>query len=205
MEEADNWPLTHFNPGSHFHLHALGVIAVTFAAFNTHIEGLLSVVARRNNRDAAASNLSLLPEKKKIQAMKKFLAENHPREDVIACMSNLLDYFDWCQHCRNQLLHAERYPGFFAPKDTMHLTKRVSKGSSRFGYVELTLKEIRDIAEKVRAGILQCANLSLYLRFESVPRHKISAAYLPYTEALPADLIVPERLELALWPEPDET
>lgn len=34
MDEADNWPLSHYNPGPRLHLHALGVIAVTFAALS---------------------------------------------------------------------------------------------------------------------------------------------------------------------------
>ncbi|MEJ0050208.1 MAG: hypothetical protein WDN02_03155 [Methylovirgula sp.] len=109
--------------------------------------------------------------------MKDFFAAHHTRANVIASMNNLLDYFDWCQHCHNQLLHAQRYPGLFAPKDTMYLTKRVNKGSSKFGYVKLTLEEVRDIAEKMRAAVLQCADLSLYLRFEDAPPHKIPAAY----------------------------
>jgi hypothetical protein len=86
----------------------------------------------------------------------------------------------------------------------MYLTKRVDKKTSKFGYVKLTLQEIRDIAGKVRAGVVQCANLSLYLRFEDTPPYKIPAAYPHYTEMLPNALILPERLELALWPELDD-
>jgi hypothetical protein len=184
-------------------LHALGVIAVTFASLETSVGGLLLRVTERKNADATVPNFSGLPEKKKIRAIRRFFIENLTREDVISSIDNLLDYFDWCQHCRNQLLHAERYPGFFAPRDTMYLTKRVSKRSSKFGYVKLSLGEIRNIAEKIRAGVVQCADLSLYLRFENVPRERIPVDYLRYTEALPVKLTVPKRLKLALWPEAD--
>ena len=136
--------------------------------------------------------------------MKSLVAAHHTRDDVIASMDNLVDYFDWCQNCRNQLLHAAKYPALFHEKDTMYLTKRKRKGSSKYGYIKLTLQEIRDIAEKVRAGVVQCADLSIYLRHEGVPRHKINAVYWPYTESLPAMLIVPKPLELALWSEADE-
>ncbi len=36
-ESDDIWPLPTYNPGSQKHLHALGVIAVTFAALERNI------------------------------------------------------------------------------------------------------------------------------------------------------------------------
>lgn len=200
MPADDNWPLPAYHPGPRLHLHALGVIAITFAGFEAHLYALCPNVASRRNVEFNNEKFLGLSDKNKIKTIRAFFEKCEKRGDVSASINNLLDYFDWCQHCRNQLLHAERYPATFAKDDVLYLTKRIDKASPISGHVELTLKEIRDIAEKIRAGVLLCADLSLYLRYGGVPRDKIDPRYLPYAERLPAKLDVPERLELELWP-----
>jgi hypothetical protein len=135
--------------------------------------------------------------------IRTFFEECEYDDDVSASINNLLDYFDWCQHCRNQLLHAERNPVTFGKDDVLYLTKRIDKASSQSGHVELTLGEMRDLAENIRAGVVLCAELSLYLRYGGIPRSKIDPRYLPYAEKLPTKLDVPQRLELALWSKPN--
>ena len=40
MEDEDTWPLPRYNPGSRDHLHALGVISITFANLQASIDSL---------------------------------------------------------------------------------------------------------------------------------------------------------------------
>lgn len=203
MITEDNWPRPAYNPGPRLHLHALGVISITFAGLEAHLHALCSNVASRRSVEFDREKFWRSSEKDKIKMMRTFFEKSEKRGDVIKSINNLLDYFDWCQHCRNQLLHAELYPATFGKDNVLYLTKRIDKASAESGHVELTLEEIREIAEKIRGAVVLCADLSLYLRYGGVPRDKIDPKYLPYAERLPAMLDVPQRLELALWPKPN--
>lgn len=201
MAVEDNWPSPTFHPGPKQHLHALGVIAITFARFEAHLYALCPSVAKRLNIEFDSKEFLKLNNKLKIKKIRAFFDEHEKRDDVNTSINNLLDYFDWCQHCRDQLLHAERYPATFAKGDVLYLTKRVDTISAKSAHVDLTLDEIRDIAMKIRAGVVQCAHLSLYLRYGGVPREKIDPKYLPCAEQLPTKLDIPKRLKLKPWTE----
>jgi hypothetical protein len=45
-DSEDKWPLK-YNPGSHYHIHALGVIAVTYAGFHRSIDYLYAFHPRQ--------------------------------------------------------------------------------------------------------------------------------------------------------------
>jgi hypothetical protein len=197
--DADNWPLPDYNPGPRQHLHALGVISITFAGFEAHLHSLCPSAAIRQGLEFDIKAFWKLNEKTKIERIREFFSKHEKREDAREAICNLLEYFDWCQHTRNQLLHAERYPAAFGRNDVLYLMKRVDKISSESAHVAMSLKEIRSIAEKVRAGVVQCAELNIYLRYNGAPPEKIDPRYLPFAERLPVKLAVPPRLELALW------
>lgn len=201
MVLSDDWPLPDYEPGPQSHLHALGVIAVTFASFQASIEALYLSFSKKHNVPDNLARLYYfnLGEEQKIRAVRAVFDELEARDDIKGAVANLMDYFEWCQNCRNQLLHAERYPASFSKKNVLYLTKRVRKTASEYGHVALGLEEIRDIAEKTRAGVIQCAELSIYVRYGGVSLEKIDPRYLPYAERLPNKLDVPPRLELALW------
>jgi hypothetical protein len=82
----------------------------------------------------------------------------------------------------------------------LHLTKRVSKQSAQSGYLKLTLPELLDIANKMRAGVARTAEIHIYLRFRGQAKDTIPQEYLPFLEALPQKLVVPQTLELSLRP-----
>jgi hypothetical protein len=46
---TDDWPLPGYHPGPRLHLHALGVIAITFAGFEAHLHALCPTFASRRN------------------------------------------------------------------------------------------------------------------------------------------------------------
>jgi hypothetical protein len=197
MDDSDNWPLPDYNPGPRSHLHAFGVIARRFATLEASVSTLCPRIAHR--RQIPLEDSPRLNEKDAIKAMKKFIAKHEDQINLRALTENLLDYFDWCQYTRNQLLHAERYPATFGRDDVLYLMKPINKGSSESGHAALSLPELRDIADKTHAGVLQCAHICLFIRYSGVPIEKMDKKYRPFAQSLPEKLIVPARLELELW------
>ena len=90
-------------------------------------------------------------------------------------MNNILAYFQQCNRNRNELLHAEQYPAMFGGvPETLYLIKRSDKrlpGSTV--YLKLKLSELRKIADDMRKGVHQCAEIHIYLRFRGVPIEQI--------------------------------
>ncbi len=200
-ETIDDWPLD-YRPGPAKHLHALGVIALQFAPFQASMERVyLNQVAKLNVPDDLGKLYYFsLDEEKRIKATSAVFKDK-PDPAVREYVENLLKYFQWCQQCRNQLLHCELYPaGIFTKKDTLYLMKRKSKTSTQSGYVKLTLSEVRDIADKMRKGVWQSATLILYLRFRKRDPSTLKPEFRELAKALPEKLAVPQTLELSLRP-----
>ena len=133
-ESEDIWPLPDYNPGLPKHLHVLGVMAVTFAAFERSLDSLYKNKARRQDMPEELIDLYYfsLNEEKRIEAIRIIFKRYEENPAVIALINNLLDYFQWCRFSRNQILHAERYPpAFGGDPDILHLTKRIGKQSPR--------------------------------------------------------------------------
>jgi hypothetical protein len=199
MDESDNWPSPNFNPGPRLHLHALGVIALTFATFESGIGTLYPRISRRKGIPEETSPRganALLT----LKLMKRFIREHESGTELGDLIENLLDYFDWCQDTRNQILHAERYPATFGSDDVLYLIKPLEKGSTESGHFEFTLDELRDIAVKMRLGVVQCAEICLYVTHDGGgPLEQIDVKYRRFAERLPAKLDIPEKLRLAPW------
>jgi hypothetical protein len=80
-------------------------------------------------------------------------------------VNKLMDYFDWCSHTRNQLMHSEFYPSLFGGKpDKLYLVKRASKTKPDPIYITLSVDQLRDIADKIEHGKRQCAALRRRLK-----------------------------------------
>jgi hypothetical protein len=199
MSDEPHWPLPHYDPGPPDHLHAIGVIALTFGAFQANVESLYFHFARKRlSQEMAEYFWDNLNEDKRITAARK-LFEEHDDKEVRDYGDNLLDYFNWCRNCRNQLLHSERYPaGLFRIPDTLHLIKAGGK-KSKNRYMKLKLSTLRMIAEKTREGVIQCASFHLNLRFRGVPEAQVPETYKPY-RTLPELLKIPKYLELTERP-----
>jgi hypothetical protein len=203
-ESEDTWPLPKYDPGSPKHLHALGVIAVTFASFERSLDTLYANKAREQKMPKELINLYYfsLNEEKRIEAIRSVFKTYEKNPKVTALVENLLKYFHWCRNCRNQMLHSERYPPAFGGKPEMlHLIKRVGKQSPQSGYMKFTLPTLRTIADKIRDGGLRCAELHIYLRFRDQPLVSVPDPYRAYVRGpLPQKLHVPQTLRLSPSP-----
>lgn len=200
LDSEDTWPEPNYNPGPAKHLHALGVVSVTYNAFE---EGLVSLY--RHHLLKANLPIELidlyyfqLDEGRRLRAIKSIFKKDEKNPEVIKAVENVLDYFNWCWDARNKLLHAEPYPSTFSgTSGRLHLTKRVSKKDHTIGYISPDLPTLRDIANKIEAGKRACAAIIVYLRYHLVPLENASPllrSMMPLT--LPQKLEPPPTLEL---------
>ena len=204
ISSDDNWPLPKYNPGSSKHLHALGVIAVTYAGFQRSVDNLYAFHPRQQKMPDELIDLYYftLSEDKRIDAVHSVFKTYEKDDDVVAAVKNVLDYFKWCKRTRDQILHAERYPASFGgDPDTLYLIKRVGRRSAKSGHMALKLNELRSIADKMRVGIVQSASIHIHLRVRDTPIDKIELGLRPYKDkSLPQALNIPAHLKLSATP-----
>jgi hypothetical protein len=199
-EPEDTWPEPNYNPGSPKHLHALGVISVTYCAFEQGIHNLCELHPQKQKIPRPLANFLFysLNDDKKIAAIRAVFRAYERDRKVLGVVKNLLEYFNWCRDARNKLLHAERYPPLFGgDEETLHLTKLEGKTKPKRLYVALKLPFLRGVADKIRLGQVQCARVRIYLRVRDVPLSELPHGYVVYKrDPLPGILHVPQPLKL---------
>ena len=140
----------------------------------------------------------LLSEDNRSGAIKKIFKDDDAA--VVEAIGNLVEYFDWCRACRNNVLHAESYPSGLVPfpGGALRLTKR-KKGSGEPGCMALTLQELRGVADRMRDGIVQCAKIDLFVRYRDQPE-TLPEKFREHARSLPLKLAVPKPIALASTP-----
>jgi hypothetical protein len=192
----DTWPLPVYDNGPPKHVHAIGVIALTYATLQSAMDHLFLNRARSEWAEKYYYGLS---EDKRSEAIKDIFKDDDD-PGVAQAIGNLAEYFDWCRDCRNNILHAERYPSGLLPfpGGALGLAKRSKKGTS--GYMALTLQEFRDVADRMQEGIVQSAKIDLFVRYRDRPEG-LAEQYRAYARSLPLSLSIPKRLALASSPQ----
>jgi hypothetical protein len=191
---GDTWPLPDYDNGPPKHVHAIGVIALAYATLQSAMDRLF---LNRAKSEWAEKYYYLLNEEKRSDAIKEVFKNDDP--GVVEAIGNIVTYFNWCRACRNILLHAESYPsdGVPFPGDALALIKRLKKkGATEPGYTALTLQELRDVANRIRDGIEQCAKINLFVHFRDRPG-ALPDKYREHARSLPAKLPIPKPIELA--------
>ncbi len=201
----NDWPMPKFDAGDSKHLHAVGVIAVTFAQFERSIEGLFLDHPANNSvpLDLIRRYFFALSEDQRIVTTRKFYTEHEADQAVRVAASNVLDFFDWAHDTRNKILHSERYPpGFGADPNMFYLTKRASKRDHSSRYMKLDLATLRSTAEHMRAGIVRSAEINIHVRYRNTDLTKVHQSIWVYAKSnnFPA-LTIPPRLELTEQPQ----
>ena len=200
MSESDQWPSPDYNPGSRDHLHAIGVISMMFNAFERGLHDLYEIHPLRQRVPQRLIDLYFysLNEDRRTQAIQKVFKSFERSPKVKAIVTNLVDYFEWCKDARNKVLHAEQYPALLGGDPAfLHLTKKASKNNPSARYIALTVPLLRSIADKMRAGQLQCAKVRIYLRVRGRHVSELSGGLAVYKhEPLPEKLRVPRPLRL---------
>jgi hypothetical protein len=109
---TEEWPSYH--RGRRDHIHALGVIALGYSAFE---RGLVTIYAHRCAQQHMPYELvhlyySSLNEKSQLKAIRTIFDTDEKEPAALASVSSLIDYFNWCSDARNTLLHSELVPQF---------------------------------------------------------------------------------------------
>jgi hypothetical protein len=193
----DTWPLPKYNNGPPAHVHAIGDIALTYAALQSAMDDLFLDIA---NSEWAEKYYYLLSEENRSGAIKKIFKDDDDPA-VVEAIGNLVKYFDWGRVCRNNLLHAESYlPGLIPfPRGALGLTKKLKKGDTKPGYMAMTLEDLRDVADRMRDGIQQCVKIHLFLRHRGRPEG-VPEKYREFAKSLPPNLPVPKPIALVSSP-----
>ena len=199
-ETEDAWPLPDYDNGPPKHVHAIGVIALTYATLQSAMDRLF---LNRAKSKWAEKYYYLLNEEKRSDAIKEVFKNDGPGVvDAVGNVGNIVTYFDWCRACRNILLHAESYPsdGVPFPGDALALIKQLKKkGATEPGYTLQTLQELRDVADRMRDGIVQCAKIDLFVRYQG-RAETLPDKYREHPRSLPPNLPVPKPIALAPSP-----
>jgi hypothetical protein len=189
----DTWPQPVYDPGPPKHVHAIGVIALTYSTLQ---DGMDRLFLGKADSEWAEKYYYMLSEEKRSEAIREMFKDETP--GVVAAIDNLVKYFGWCRTCRNNLLHAQSYPsGLVRFTDgALALIKPLKKGSSKPGYMALTLQDLRDIADRMQEGIVQCVNIHLFLRHRGRPE-EAPKEYRERARSLPPNLPIPKPITLA--------
>jgi hypothetical protein len=113
VEIVDTWPMPDYGPDKPLHVHALGVIALNFVSFERCMEYLLLEKAREANvwGELAKQYFLKLSEEQRMQTISGLFLEHEKDNREVDLVKNIIEYFNWCRHCRNTLMHSELYPG----------------------------------------------------------------------------------------------
>jgi hypothetical protein len=90
---------------------------------------------------------------------------------------------------------------FGGEPETLYLIKRGDKRLPQSVYLKLKLTDLRTIADDMRRGVHQCAEIHIYLRFRGVPVANIPKNLRVYVDRGPP-LPIPAPQPLYLSPKP---
>jgi hypothetical protein len=204
-DEADRWPVPKFHAGDAKHLHAVGVIAVTFAQFERGIESLFlhHPIHSEMHFDLIERYYFSLNEEQRIKVTRSHY-KDHETDDVVkAAATHVLNFFNWAHDARNKILHSEKYPpSFGGDPNIFYLTKRAGKRDPKPTYLALSLAQLRDVAEKMRQGIVLSAEINIHVRYRNLDPSKIEESLRVYAKRPPSFqlLAVPEKLSVTERP-----
>ena len=173
MEDEDTWPLPRYNPGSRNHLHALVVISITFANLQASIDSLYRQrgwIAGIQHEQPEADYFRLT-EEDRVKATNELVRKLDNDLVFVRAVENVLDYYNWCRDCRNIIIHSEQYPPAFGGKqDELYMVKWTKAPPRKAQYARFTVARLRSIADHIRAGVVQSAEINIYMRFRDTPR-----------------------------------
>jgi hypothetical protein len=175
---TEEWPIYH--KGRRDHLHTLGVIALSYSAFERGLISIYSHHCAQQNMPFELVQLyySSLNEKSQLKVIKTIFTTYEKEPAALEFVSSLIDYFNWCSDVRNTFLHSELYPTLFCgDADKLYLMKPQSKREPSSTYMWLTVEELRDIADKIEHGKRECAGFLIYLRCRDIPVDRLPLGY----------------------------
>lgn len=159
----NQWPLPKYSSAPADHLHALGVVTLNFNTFEFALFRLFSHHLETLKVDISVSwNLySALQDNKKGDAIVDLYSRYEKNSSVINHVNHILAFFHRCSGNRNHLFHATHthHPG-----DDLHLSSGVRREWNRVNQLQLSLPQIRSIADSMHDGFLYLWDVWAYLQ-----------------------------------------
>jgi hypothetical protein len=158
----DQWPLYPIGPDPH--MHALGVIAINFNLFEASLFGLFSFVLQKAgfSEEGSSALFRRLNNEQRLDVIKfgfqegEYEDEGDPDPNVRDAIAHLIKYWAACFENRNHLMHARlrriRLLGELFETDRLHLEKSTKKGWLQVSLMNLSLKDLRRIADEMHDG-----------------------------------------------------
>jgi hypothetical protein len=193
----DDWPLPEYNPGQRANLHALGVIVLQFAQYERAVHDLFALKAQQNRLPPDFWNTFYLRLNGETRvAATKALFQHEEVEAIREQAENLLEHFVRCKAYRDHLVHAELYGAAFGgDPDVLYLIKSSNRRERKASYTKFSLVRLRSIANSIRQGIVQAADLRLRIRFQRQDPKKVPKQYRKYVfSPAPGPLTMPKPL-----------
>jgi hypothetical protein len=199
-DPEDDWPndSTHY-PGPPLHLHAVGVLASRYNAFERILfDTYLHHLDRKKFPRALTESFYLSrDENSRMTAIKDVFAAFEKKPAVQNRIANLVEYFGWCHTVRNNILHGEVTPTQIADLANLNLTKRKGKRTAEVGYLTLDLPALRKAVDQIGEGRLQAAKIYLHLYYrDTKPAQRSFVLKNHGPEPLPKTLRIPPRQDL---------
>ncbi|WP_316172116.1 MULTISPECIES: hypothetical protein [unclassified Bradyrhizobium] len=193
---TEEWPS--YLTGRRDHIHALGVISLSYSAFERDLFTLYAhhPGVKGMPRELVDKYWSSQSEFNQVKSVREIFQMYETDPAPLKFVNKLMDYFDWCSHTRNQLMHSEYYPSIFGGvADKLYLIKRASKAKSESIYITLTVDQLRDIADKIEHGKRECAAFIIWLRIRDIPREELPRSYGVYAaDPMPEPLETPAKI-----------
>lgn len=193
---TEEWP-SYFT-GRRDHIHALGVISLSYSAFERDLFTLYGhhPGIKGMPRELVEKYWSSQNEASQVKSIREIFKMYEIDPAPLEFVNKLMDYFDWCSHTRNQLMHSEYYPSLFGGKpDKLYLVKRGSKTKPAPVYITLSVDQLRDIADRIDHGKRQCAAFIIWLRVRDIPTQELPVSYRVFgDDPMPEPLETPPRI-----------
>lgn len=202
-ESPTSWPRYHTGPEAH--MHALGVISVNYNLYENNLFGVFAYPIVFRSRlmrfDACARLYGDLNTETRFKVMRSIF-ETEDDQDLRESVDHLIHHFGVCAEKRHLLLHSriETPLGvlgdLFDDKETLSLVKGTKEDWSKLSSMQLSLPNLRAVADEMHDGNAYCYVLYCFLmgRDGSEP-HRVLSPTLPERPRIPRKLTIRPRDE----------
>ena len=198
MEDEDTWPLPRYNPGSRDHLHALGVISITFANLQASIRFPLPATRSDSGNPGRATRGRLFQPHGGRSRKGDQSTGPKTRQGPRLCEGG--------RKCSRLLQLVPRLSQRYRSFRAVSAGVRRKAGRALYGQVDKSApakgavcpvhrRQTRSIADHIRAGVVQSAEINIYMRFRNTPPEDVPSPYKPYASKPPKPLKIPEKLK----------
>ena len=199
-KSTTKWPA--YAVGPEAHIHALGVIAINYNGLEIALDRLLNVYLGATP-EAHSYIFQCLNLHSQVALFEICVAREKDRELRL----HLLDfcvYFNTCANNRNLLMHSNLHEAD-TTDDLIGLAKRSKKQPHIYNDMQLTITELRAVADEIHTVFLYAAQLFKFITFRKRRDPLLTEANQPFPlPALPERPVALTKLATKFQPNPQK-